>query len=151
VLDGDSASENGCGRPFRGRPGMPRQGRKGRQRAPCGRYRASGERYAGARRGLAAEDSRRPSAVSARRSVARPRRLRVRYERAGRSFYSAAGGMIRIAITPAANDAIAATLPLGSIGYENETNERAEKLIWLNHAVSAGSGPCAGWARMRES
>jgi hypothetical protein len=34
--------------------------------------------------------------------------------------------MIRIAITQAAFDAIAATLPLGSVGYENATNERAE-------------------------
>ena len=32
--------------------------------------------------------------------------------------------MIRIAITQAAIDAIAATLPLGSVGYENKTNER---------------------------
>jgi hypothetical protein len=29
------------------------------------------------------------------------------------------GRMIRIAITPAAFDAIAATLPFGSVGYEN--------------------------------
>jgi hypothetical protein len=33
--------------------------------------------------------------------------------------------------------AIAATLPLGSVGYENETNERGERLIWLDHAVVA--------------
>ena len=39
--------------------------------------------------------------------------------------------MIRIAITPAAFDAIAATLPFGSVGYENATNERGERLIWL--------------------
>ena len=43
--------------------------------------------------------------------------------------------MIRIAITQAAFDAIAATLPVGSTGYENETNERGERLIWLDHAV----------------
>jgi hypothetical protein len=30
---------------------------------------------------------------------------------------------------------IAATLPLGSVGYENKTNERGERLIWLDHAV----------------
>jgi hypothetical protein len=35
--------------------------------------------------------------------------------------------MIRIAITPAAFEAIAATLPLGSAGYENQTNERGER------------------------
>jgi hypothetical protein len=39
--------------------------------------------------------------------------------------------MIRIAITPAAFEAIAATLPLGSVGYENETNERGERCVWL--------------------
>jgi hypothetical protein len=43
--------------------------------------------------------------------------------------------MIRIAITPAAFEAIAKTLPLGSVGYENEINELGERLIWLDHAV----------------
>jgi hypothetical protein len=33
--------------------------------------------------------------------------------------------MVRIAITQAAYDAICATLPLGSVGYENEANEKA--------------------------
>jgi hypothetical protein len=32
--------------------------------------------------------------------------------------------MIRIAITQAAFEAIARTLPLGSVGYENKTDER---------------------------
>ena len=39
--------------------------------------------------------------------------------------------MIRIAISPEAFDAIAATLPLGSVGYEKAVNERGERLIWL--------------------
>jgi hypothetical protein len=39
--------------------------------------------------------------------------------------------MIRIAISPAAFDAVAATLPFGSVGYENGTNEKGERLIWL--------------------
>jgi hypothetical protein len=39
--------------------------------------------------------------------------------------------MVRIAITQAAYDAICATLPLGSVGYENEANEKGERLIWL--------------------
>jgi hypothetical protein len=43
--------------------------------------------------------------------------------------------MIRIAIRPAAFEAIAATLPLGSVGYENATNEKGERLIWLDPAV----------------
>jgi hypothetical protein len=43
--------------------------------------------------------------------------------------------MIKIAITQAAFDAICATLPLGSVNYENETNERSERLVWLDHGV----------------
>ena len=39
--------------------------------------------------------------------------------------------MIRIAITEAAFEAIAATLPPGSVGYENAVNEKGERLIWL--------------------
>jgi hypothetical protein len=31
----------------------------------------------------------------------------------------------------------AATMQLGSVGYEAETNERGERLIWLDHAVVA--------------
>jgi hypothetical protein len=37
--------------------------------------------------------------------------------------------MIRIAISIAAFEAIAATLPLGSVGYES--NERGERCVWL--------------------
>jgi hypothetical protein len=43
--------------------------------------------------------------------------------------------MIRIAISVEAFEAIASTLPLGSVGHENETNEEGEKLIWLDRAV----------------
>jgi hypothetical protein len=39
--------------------------------------------------------------------------------------------VIRIAITQALFEAIAKTLPLGSVGYENATNEKGERLIWL--------------------
>jgi hypothetical protein len=39
--------------------------------------------------------------------------------------------MTRIAITAAAFDAIAATLPLGSVSYENAFNERGERYVWL--------------------
>jgi hypothetical protein len=39
--------------------------------------------------------------------------------------------MIRITITQAAFEAIAATLPLGSVGYENAVNERGERYVWL--------------------
>jgi hypothetical protein len=44
--------------------------------------------------------------------------------------------MVRIAISQAAFDAIAATLSLGSVGYENATNERGERLIWLEDAMA---------------
>ena len=37
--------------------------------------------------------------------------------------------MIRIAITEAAYDAICATLPLGSMVYETEANERGERYV----------------------
>ena len=43
--------------------------------------------------------------------------------------------MIRIAISVEAFDAIARTLPFGSVGYENEINERGERLIWLDRLV----------------
>jgi hypothetical protein len=43
--------------------------------------------------------------------------------------------VIRIGITAAAFEAIARTLPLGSVGYENKTNERGERLIWLDRSV----------------
>jgi hypothetical protein len=39
--------------------------------------------------------------------------------------------VIRIAITAEAFDAIAATLPLGTVSFENKTNERGERLVWL--------------------
>jgi hypothetical protein len=39
--------------------------------------------------------------------------------------------MIKIAISAEAFEAIARTLPLGSVGYEAEANERGERLIWL--------------------
>jgi hypothetical protein len=45
--------------------------------------------------------------------------------------------MVRIAISVEAFEAIASTLPLASVGYENEANERGERLIWLDHAVLA--------------
>jgi hypothetical protein len=52
--------------------------------------------------------------------------------------------MIRISIT-AAFEAIARTLPLGSVGYENEVNECGERYIWLEPKVvdrlSAMRGP----------
>lgn len=43
--------------------------------------------------------------------------------------------MIRIAITPAAFDAITATLPLGSVGYEAEASAEGERLMWVEPSV----------------
>lgn len=43
--------------------------------------------------------------------------------------------MIRIAISVEAFEAIARTLPFGSVGYENETNQKGERLIWLDPNV----------------
>jgi hypothetical protein len=40
--------------------------------------------------------------------------------------------MIRISITPAAFDAIADTLPLGSVAAEPEVNDKDERLVWLD-------------------
>ena len=39
--------------------------------------------------------------------------------------------MIRLAISPTAFDAIAATLPLGSVGYEAQLDAQGQWLIWI--------------------
>jgi len=53
--------------------------------------------------------------------------------------------MVRIAISVEAFEAIARTLPLGSVGYEAEANERGERVIWLEaamvHRLAAMRGP----------
>ena len=43
-------------------------------------------------------------------------------------------------------EAIASTLPFGSVGYENQINERGERLIWLDHAVVSTHGSFFMWA-----
>jgi hypothetical protein len=43
--------------------------------------------------------------------------------------------MVRIAISQAAFDAICATLPLGSTGYENKIDENGNRLIWLERRM----------------
>ena len=45
--------------------------------------------------------------------------------------------MVRIAISQAAFEAIAATLPLASVGYEDKTDEEGERLIVM---VGVGLG-----------
>jgi hypothetical protein len=44
--------------------------------------------------------------------------------------------MIRIAISAEAFEAIAQTLPLGSVGFENKAHEQGERLIWLEDAMA---------------
>jgi hypothetical protein len=43
--------------------------------------------------------------------------------------------MIRIAISVEAFEAIATTLPLGNVAFENKTNEQGQRLIWLDRAM----------------
>ena len=44
-------------------------------------------------------------------------------------------GKFRIAISPAAFDAIAATLPVRSVAHEAEVTEKGERLIWVEASV----------------
>jgi hypothetical protein len=53
---------------------------------------------------------------------------------AGRSDIA---GMIRIAISPAAFDAIASTMPLGTVGLENARDANGNWLTWLPRHVVA--------------
>jgi hypothetical protein len=43
--------------------------------------------------------------------------------------------VIRISITSAAFKAIAATLPLGSVGFDREAGAKDERLVWLAATV----------------
>ena len=52
--------------------------------------------------------------------------------------------MIRIAITAEGFEAIAATLPLGSVTVEAEANERGERVIWLGAATVDRLGAMRG-------
>jgi hypothetical protein len=52
--------------------------------------------------------------------------------------------MIKIAITEAAFKAIARTLPVGSVGYEAEANERGERLIWIDDRQADKLGAMRG-------
>ena len=51
--------------------------------------------------------------------------------------------MVRIAISPAAFDAICATLPT-SVGYEPQLSEKGERLIWLEAAMVDRLGAMRG-------
>jgi hypothetical protein len=60
--------------------------------------------------------------------------------------------MIRIAITAAAYDAIAATLPLGSVGYEAKRSADGGYFIWLErralHRLDALRQPGEGYSEV---
>jgi hypothetical protein len=43
--------------------------------------------------------------------------------------------MIRIAITQDAFDAIARTMPFGSVNFKSEVDDKGERYIWLPRAV----------------
>jgi hypothetical protein len=45
--------------------------------------------------------------------------------------------VIRIAISQAAFDAIASTLPLGSVAFENQRDANGDWFIWIPHDVLA--------------
>ena len=56
--------------------------------------------------------------------------------------------MIRIAITVEAFEGDVWIAPLGSVGYENATNARGERLIWLGTGGCRPlCAPCAARAR----
>ena len=57
--------------------------------------------------------------------------------------------MIQIAISQAAFDAVAATMPLGSVGYETEANAKGGRLIWVEAAGASRSGGRGGSAARR--
>ena len=52
--------------------------------------------------------------------------------------------MVRIAISVEAFEAIAQTLPLGSVAYETETNEHGQRYIWLDAAMVDRLGAMRG-------
>jgi hypothetical protein len=41
-------------------------------------------------------------------------------------------------------EAICATLPFGSVGYENEANDKGQRLIWLEDAMANRLGAMRG-------
>jgi hypothetical protein len=56
--------------------------------------------------------------------------------------------MIRIAIIAEAFEAISATLPLGSVGYEHERAASGGYFIWLDRPTARRScSPCVDAAR----
>jgi hypothetical protein len=57
--------------------------------------------------------------------------------------------MVRIAISEAAFDSLAETLPFGSVGYENAVDDKGNRLIWGSPDPLAKLKACAAPARAR--
>ena len=55
--------------------------------------------------------------------------------------------MIKIAITQAAFEAIAATLPLGRVGFEAERTNVGNVFIWVETRWARKFSACAGWVQ----
>jgi hypothetical protein len=55
--------------------------------------------------------------------------------------------VVRIAISVEAFEAIARTMPVGTVGFDNATNERGKRLIWLPPAVVDRCASCTVPAR----
>jgi hypothetical protein len=70
-----------------------------------------------------------------RPDVARGRDDRIKNYRGDEGEHGASAVLIRIAITPAAFEAIAATLPLGSVGFQPQISAKGERLIWIETPV----------------
>ena len=51
--------------------------------------------------------------------------------------------MLRIAISEAACDSLAETLPFGSVGYENAVDDKGNRLIWVPPDALAKLKACA--------
>jgi hypothetical protein len=57
--------------------------------------------------------------------------------------------MIRIAISVEAFEAIARTLPLGNLSFENKTDERGERFVWLAPAPPPAPAPAPAIAPLQ--
>ena len=57
--------------------------------------------------------------------------------------------MIRIAISQAAFETIARTLPFGTVSFENKITENGERLIWLEfERRRSAEGPARPWREL---
>jgi hypothetical protein len=57
------------------------------------------------------------------------------------------GVIVRIAVSVEPFEAVARTLPLGSVGYETEATERSERYVWLEEVLVNRLGAMRGPGR----